>query len=226
MDPSVTDQACAGLNGMQLGDRYLVVQRAALGANPQKRSAMMDGADAILPPSLARVAPSVLGAGDGEAASSRVLQMLNMVTPEELVDDQEYEEIVEDIKDECGKYGEVVDVKIPRPMKNDKGKMDAKGSEGVEGLGRVFVMYSSVDGAEQAMRAIAGRQFGGRWSYRTQQRNGILTGLTILYRTLDHLCVWKGRTDALILSSVGFRTACFGIRRAPPSGLSPVMITT
>merc|ERR1712184_143796 len=31
-DVSVTDQACAGLNGMQLGDKKLIVQRASVGA--------------------------------------------------------------------------------------------------------------------------------------------------------------------------------------------------
>ena len=31
---------------------------------------------------------------------------MNMVTPEELGDDEEYEDILEDIKEECGKYGQ------------------------------------------------------------------------------------------------------------------------
>ena len=31
MDPNITDQAIAGLNGMQLGDKKLTVQRASVG---------------------------------------------------------------------------------------------------------------------------------------------------------------------------------------------------
>ena len=31
VDPNITDQAIAGLNGMQLGDKKLTVQRASVG---------------------------------------------------------------------------------------------------------------------------------------------------------------------------------------------------
>ena len=32
---------------------------------------------------------------------------MNMVVPEELADEEEYEDILEDIREECSKYGEV-----------------------------------------------------------------------------------------------------------------------
>jgi splicing factor U2AF 65 kDa subunit len=32
LDESVTDRACTGLNGMKLGDKQLLVQRASIGA--------------------------------------------------------------------------------------------------------------------------------------------------------------------------------------------------
>lgn len=41
---------------------------------------------------------------------------MNMVAPEELLDDEEYEEIVEDVRDECSKYGQVKSIEIPRPV--------------------------------------------------------------------------------------------------------------
>lgn len=41
---------------------------------------------------------------------------MNMVLPEELLDDEEYEEIVEDVRDECSKYGLVKSIEIPRPV--------------------------------------------------------------------------------------------------------------
>lgn len=41
---------------------------------------------------------------------------MNMVSPEELLDDEEYEEIVEDVRDECSKYGQVKSIEIPRPV--------------------------------------------------------------------------------------------------------------
>jgi splicing factor U2AF subunit len=36
--------------------------------------------------------------------------MLNMVTPEDLVDDEEYGEIYEDVKEECSNFGAVEDL--------------------------------------------------------------------------------------------------------------------
>ena len=47
---------------------------------------------------------------------TEVLCLMNMVLPEELLDDEEYEEIVEDVRDECGKYGLVKSIEIPRPV--------------------------------------------------------------------------------------------------------------
>ena len=40
-----------------------------------------------------------------------------MVTAEELVDDQDYQDILEDIREECEKYGGVDGLRIPRPGK-------------------------------------------------------------------------------------------------------------
>lgn len=45
-----------------------------------------------------------------------VLCLLNMVSPDELIDDEEYEEILEDIREECSKYGTVKSIEIPRPL--------------------------------------------------------------------------------------------------------------
>lgn len=87
---------------MELGDRYLVVQRAAIGANAMKRDAMAPNYG--VPGSMAMATPAVLAAAAGgqDGDRTRVLQMLNMVSPEELASDQDFEEIVEDIKEECG----------------------------------------------------------------------------------------------------------------------------
>jgi len=166
VDPAITAVACQGLNGMELGDRFLVVQPAAAGA--QHKPNILTGANGPMgqPPggsvggSVAHAA--MLAASLGEGQPTRVLQILNMVAIEELVNDQDFEEIVEDIKDECGKFGQVEEVKIPRPVANDKGKVDAKASEAVKDLGKVFVLFDKEEATTAALRAIAGRQFGGR----------------------------------------------------------------
>ncbi|CAH7678551.1 splicing factor U2AF subunit [Phakopsora pachyrhizi] len=172
VDPDITDIACQGLNGMELGDRYLVVQRAQIGQNAKKEKENNPDAAAQrnnhhhinnFGSQAPAAAASVLAAvKSGEGEKTRVLQMLNMVNQEELLDDQEYSEILEDIRDECGKYGTIEGIKIPRPIKNEKGRIDVKASESVDGLGKVFILFSQVTECSSALTAIAGRQFAGR----------------------------------------------------------------
>ena len=81
-------QAIAGLNGMQLGDKKLIVQRASVGA---KNAAAMNVAPVQLQvPGM----PTLQGPG----APTEVLCLLNMVMPDELTDEEEYEDILEDIR--------------------------------------------------------------------------------------------------------------------------------
>ncbi|KAK4051593.1 hypothetical protein OIV83_002733 [Microbotryomycetes sp. JL201] len=163
VDPSVTEVACQGLNGMELGDRFLVVQRAALGQNARRDQFGGPGAGAGDSFGVGPMAPTstILQAAQ-DNQPTRVLQILNMVSPEELTNDQDYTEIVEDIKDECTKFGHVDEIKIPRPVVNDKGRVDAKASESVKHLGKVFVLFQQPEETTAALKAIAGRQFGGR----------------------------------------------------------------
>ncbi|XP_037675209.1 splicing factor U2AF 65 kDa subunit isoform X8 [Choloepus didactylus] len=83
---------------------------------------------------------------------TEVLCLMNMVLPEELLDDEEYEEIVEDVRDECSKYGLVKSIEIPRPV------------DGVEvpGCGKIFVEFTSVFDCQKAMQGLTGRKFANR----------------------------------------------------------------
>jgi len=189
---------------MELGDRYLVVQRAALGANPLKQGPPGSGIgfdQSVLaglnvhqnglghyggnagggpPPGMHNMnmngqhhhhhhhgqqAPaSILAAGQsGEGEPTRVLQILNMVAIEELCSDQDYEEILEDVKEECSKFGKVEEVRIPRPVRTSQGRVDVKLSEAVKDLGKVFVLFDQKEETTLALKAIAGRQFGGEF---------------------------------------------------------------
>ncbi|KAI0278661.1 hypothetical protein BC826DRAFT_1113301 [Russula brevipes] len=111
VDPAVTDVAIVALSGMTLGDRQLVVQ---LPRDPAADHARR-------------------GCSDNDA---RVLLMLNMVTPDDLIDDEEYVEIVEDIRTRF------------QNMAN--------------GVGRVYVKFVDSVGAAAGMKALAGRSFAGR----------------------------------------------------------------
>ncbi len=164
MDAGVTDDAIQSLSGMELGDKYLVVQRASVGAKP--------GQSPI--PGLYEANPEIpkpiLPVGDLSSSQDRILLMLNMVVPEELTDDQEYADLLEDVKEECSKYGEVEDLRIPRPVKKDKAKwgegresaLAAQRADEAAGVGRVYVKYVDPRGAADALKALAGRSFAGR----------------------------------------------------------------
>ncbi|VDP17067.1 unnamed protein product [Soboliphyme baturini] len=110
---------------MQLGDKKLVVQLAIPGLN-------------------------IINAGPGPA--TEVLCLMNMVTAEELKDNDEYEDILEDIREECTKYGAVKSVEIPRPIEG----LD------VPGVGKVFVEFSNVAECQRAQQGLTGRKFANR----------------------------------------------------------------
>lgn len=164
VDPAVTDVAIQSLSGMELGDKYLVVQRASVGAKPGQPSIPE------LYGEYAEIPKPILPATDLDKNDARILLMLNMVVPEELLDDQEYADIYEDIKEECGRYGPVEDLRIPRPLKKDKAKWGESGMDSIAaqradeaaGVGRVYVKYHGHESAKKALKALAGRSFAGR----------------------------------------------------------------
>jgi len=99
--------------------------------------------------------------------------MLNMVTPEDLVDDQEYGDIYEDVKEECSRYGAVEDLRILRPVKKDKTKfaagetvfqsaLDAQRADEAAGVGRVYVKFIDALDAQAGLKVLAGRSFAGQ----------------------------------------------------------------
>lgn len=91
---------------MQLGEKKMIVQRASIGA----KSSTNGGTVHIQIPGV----PQLIDTSEDFATD--VLCLLNMVTTEELRDDEEYEDIVEDIREECNKIGSVRSIEIPRPI--------------------------------------------------------------------------------------------------------------
>jgi len=63
------------------------------------------------------------------------------------------EEICQDVKEECEKYGKVLDMKVPRPT---------SGSRQSNGVGKIFVKFDTPVSAGKALRALAGRKFADR----------------------------------------------------------------
>jgi len=141
-DPSVTKIAVEALNGMELGDAAMKVRLASVGV--QQVSGEMTVNAMGLMAGTPQNADSELG---------RVLCLMNMITPEELMDADEADEILEDVKEECSKYGPLVEVKMPRPT---------GGSRPNQGIGKIYLKYESPKSAAKALAALAGRKFADR----------------------------------------------------------------
>ncbi|XP_077431775.1 U2 small nuclear RNA auxiliary factor 2a isoform X1 [Vanacampus margaritifer] len=146
VDVNLNDQAIAGLNGMQLGDKKLLVQRASVGSKNATLTSINQTPVTLQVPGLNSTVTQMGG------LPTEVLCLMNMVAPEDLVDDEEYEEIVEDVRDECSKYGQVKSIEIPRPV---------DGLE-VPGTGKIFVEFMSVFDSQKAMQGLTGRKFANR----------------------------------------------------------------
>ncbi|WPH02676.1 Hypothetical protein R9X50_00554200 [Acrodontium crateriforme] len=138
---NLTDIAVEGLNGMELGDSHLKVQRASIGIQ-QVGGEMSVNAMSMM-----------AGTTNANAEAGRVLCLMNMITPEELMDPDEADEILEDVKEECAKYGALLDVKMPRP---------SGGSRQSNGIGKIYLKYEQPESAQKALAALAGRKFADR----------------------------------------------------------------
>ncbi|CAN4080039.1 unnamed protein product [Withania somnifera] len=145
-DVSVTDIACAALNGIKMGDKTLTVRRANQGTNqpnPEQESVLLHAQQQI---ALQRF---MLQPG---ALATKVLCLTQVVSVDELNDDDDYQDILEDMRIECGKFGALLNVVIPRPNPN---------GEHTPGLGKVFLEYADVDSSSKARQGLNGRKFGG-----------------------------------------------------------------
>ncbi|EPB72707.1 hypothetical protein ANCCEY_08194 [Ancylostoma ceylanicum] len=83
---------------------------------------------------------------------TEVLCLMNMMVEDELKDDEDYEDILEDIREECSKYGIVRSLEVPRPI---------PGVE-VSGIGKVFVEFATCADCQKAQAALTGRKFANR----------------------------------------------------------------
>lgn len=170
-DVNVTDVACQTLNDMTIGDRKLTVRRAQTKGNVPpmglptgmpfppmgvpNAAASYGAVPALIPlsaPSNFDISTNPFENPHMLQTPSRILCLLSMVDPSELHDDQEYQDIMDDISDECSRFGRVLRVYIPRPS-----PMGAP-----PGVGKVWVEFGSIDQCSVAKKNLEGRKFADR----------------------------------------------------------------
>lgn len=98
--------------------------------------------------------PDVIPTSDYMASAqvpTKVLQLSNMVTLEDLKDDAEYEDIKEDILGEMQSFGPVESIEIPRPV---------EGEEDGPGLLQVYIKFEQTVDSNKAKIELHGRTFG------------------------------------------------------------------
>jgi len=79
-------------------------------------------------------------------ATSRVVQLTNMVTLSDLQDPTEYEDILEDTKEEASQFGAIKRVVIPKSGPHAT---------------KIYIEFESAEGASKAIQGLGGRTFDG-----------------------------------------------------------------
>jgi splicing factor U2AF subunit len=173
VDPSVTDQAVAGLNDLEIvPGRTLTVRRANPRGAPVPGSAPAPGMGGAHPggmmhggmpggahaggfPTPAAMPSAAYGASSSAASAHQaaaapatsVLRLTNMITPAELADPTELAEIEAEVKMACSQHGQIQSVVIGR-----QGPAAAV----------VFVKFAAVEQAVAAAGALGGKTFDSR----------------------------------------------------------------
>jgi splicing factor U2AF subunit len=125
------EAAIAGLNGLIILDKALTVRYAT---TPTGINALVNGVPIN---QLAALVPT------------KILKLANMVSSAEVNDDEEYEEILEDVKGECSQYGTVVSLVIPR----------VKEGFSEQSQGNIFVQFLDEQMAKKGLLSLSGRKF-------------------------------------------------------------------
>ena len=103
-------------------------------------------------PSVNTTKPNILAT----MSPTTVIRLSNMTTFQDLMDDELYEELLEDVADECNSHGTVKSIIIPRD-----GAAESIHSDN-EATGKIFVQFVDIQSAQKSLNAVAGRKFNGR----------------------------------------------------------------
>ncbi|KAI5958986.1 uncharacterized protein KGF55_005640 [Candida pseudojiufengensis] len=91
--------------------------------------------------------------------SSNVIQLINVVSSKDLIDDSNFKFINEDIKLEAKKFGNIKSMKIPRPANDFTPGLQ---QFDVPGLGKIFIEFEDVETALKAIMELSGRSYNDR----------------------------------------------------------------
>jgi len=157
-DPGDVELAILALNGFVCGQNVIRVQQlggatqqtqGAAKAQPVAATAMSNSMTQKIV-SNPVLAMQVKQGREVGSRPSTVVQLLNAVYQEDLMDDQDYDDIMSEVHNMASKHGGVSRVIIPKP---------AKDGTYVDGVGKVFVSFQDATAARKFQLDTNGRKF-------------------------------------------------------------------
>ena len=149
------------LHDLEIGDKKLRVQRINLSDNNKnegnKKAPTKESETSFLlmfPKLRDPFIQAALSVPSFCVIPSRVIQLLNMCTPEDLFDEEFLIDLKNDVKEECGKYGKIDKIDIPVP--------DQKTGRCSSSVGKIFVKFAYILAAKQARYRINGLSYNRR----------------------------------------------------------------
>ena len=82
---------------------------------------------------------------------STVFMFINAISPEDPLDDSDYEEIIDDFRQKCSAYGTVLNVEIPRS--------NIKEGTYTDDVGKIFIKFSTLKTAKIARYNLSGLKY-------------------------------------------------------------------
>ncbi|KAL4561197.1 hypothetical protein LXL04_033360 [Taraxacum kok-saghyz] len=205
VDQSVTIKACVGLNGLKLGGQLLTVTQAT-----PDTSSMDNHGDHCFYGTPAHAQPLL-------QKQTQVLKLNNLVDPQSLssLSEQEFEEVLEDVRLECSRFGMVKSINIIKtkppeePLGGSIGGSEAAGAvddgggpenkpsevERFDG-GCVLVEYKRIEACEMAAHCLHGRVFDGRVVSVEYVAHDVYCGDKLVVDFSDHRDQLRVRTTA------------------------------
>lgn len=148
-DNAMLDTIISSMSEVDLGDFSLKLSRALY----RDVAGKLPGFPPLAPPP---AAPPAVAAGAAAVPETHVLKLSGVVVARDLSSPEEISDIREDVAEECGRYGRVVEVRIP-PLTVAQQAVSAG-----ETVIPVYVLFAGVADASATSKRLEGRKFDGR----------------------------------------------------------------
>lgn len=140
-----------GMPLTRLAPAGMAAAAATSSSTPARVPAPAGGGQSALDIANAALAAAYGGSPAPAAPTTRILVLSNMVLQEDLDNDEDYQALQEEVREECAKFGQLKGMQVPRR---------AEGNIKASAVLKIYLEYASVQDAQAAERELKGRKFG------------------------------------------------------------------